>query len=648
MGRGYILGLLLGSAVVTASLAGVSLVIPFASPMPELGIAPQRVATTEEMVKADPAGAASDVAAPEPTEEPATEPEPAPKPEPAVEPEPTPETVPAAEPEPVDEPEPVVTAEAEAEPSETAAADLAADAIAAIDPEAQGPAVAEHGMQIALSTPESDADPAVPSGDTVPSAVTMPDVAAPEGASDPVPADATPALRPDAPDAPAALIVPGGVAESGVLPDAAPDVPTLPDESTRPQLPAIAQPDTAVPAEVTEPAPQPVVDTPAPEAVAESPADEPAAIETPAETAPEPVDAPRDEIIMAEAPQAEPEPAPLPETDGNDGMTPGEAASIVIPPSTSRLPQIVAEPDEQAPLPEVVPVEEQAPATTEPRIIALVPAPQPGFGKRVVPGVKVNRLPTVGTAADEPVDDASENRIIAIEPAPEASADPVPAVERYAAPFDNPEAKPLVAVLLIDDVNEAGSLDADALAAIGLPVTVAIDPEAPDAAARAATYRLAGLEIAILMPPVPSGATASDLEVSYQAVTGILPESVAVIGAPDAIYQSDRRVAQHLVALLATEGRGLITYGRGLNPAHQTAAGEGLPQAVVYRELDADAENAETIARYLDRAAFEAARIGAVVVVGHNAPDTVTALRDWSEAGAKGAVIGPTSAAMTP
>src|SRR5690606_33947819 len=74
--------------------------------------------------------------------------------------------------------------------------------------------------------------------------------------------------------------------------------------------------------------------------------------------------------------------------------------------------------------------------------------------------------------------------------------------------------------------------------------------------------------------------------------------------------------------------------------------GEGLPHAAIFRDLDAEGENPATIQRFLDRAAFEAARTGAVVVTGTTSPGTVAALQEWIAAGAKGSVVGPVSAVM--
>ena len=252
--------------------------------------------------------------------------------------------------------------------------------------------------------------------------------------------------------------------------------------------------------------------------------------------------------------------------------------------------------------------------------------------------MKINRLPRIGVVQPEEPDPA-------VETADSATFGDGTALGRFAARFDNPEDKPIISLILIDD-GSAGGPDPDALAALGSPVTIAIDPQAGDASARAAAYRLAGHEVAIMAPELPERANASDLEVSYQGFVSALPEAVALIGASDAAYQSDRRVAQHLVALLGAEGRGLVTYDRGLNPARQTAIGAGLAHAGVYRVLDGEGESALTIRRYLDRAGFEAARTGQVVVAAHAVPETLNAIGDWIATGAKGTVIAPVSASM--
>ena len=106
--------------------------------------------------------------------------------------------------------------------------------------------------------------------------------------------------------------------------------------------------------------------------------------------------------------------------------------------------------------------------------------------------------------------------------------------------------------------------------------------------------------------------------------------------------------AQHLVALLATEGRGIVSYPRGLDPAGQAARGLGLPSATVDRVIDASGEDSAAIQRYLERAAFDAARRPGVVIAGTSSAETVAALEAWIAGGGKGTVLGPVSVAMAP
>ncbi|WP_347313291.1 divergent polysaccharide deacetylase family protein [Defluviimonas sp. SAOS-178_SWC] len=617
MGRGYFFGLLIGALASVLGFAGASLMLP-PTAAPVAGSGTAEVASGGETVS--PEKAAEE---PEPTEavadKPASEAVASVTPEAVTEPEPQPEPSPAAEPA-VAAPAPVsAPAEGTEASLEADTASTGAEATASVPetPEVEVPAGSE------FARPKPEEDPVLPAPEPAPAITETPDVARPEAEAAPHLAEVNPAAMPEgqseAPSAPAAPDTATAQAVADV-PAAETTVPVPPPgEATAPVLATEAPADSTseiVTAEARQVPEQPAA--PSEAAVPAEPVNEPAAEPAPpvAEAAPAPA-----------APEAAPEPAPVSPTPAAESST--------------------AEPSEDLP-----------PADTGPTIIDIAPrapigaanAPQPGF-KQSVPGVKVNRLPSIGAepAADVP---GAEPETFAPAPAPEIVLDkpqlPLAetAVARFAARFDNSEAKPLIAVIMLDIGEENGGVAPDALAAIDGPVTIAIDPERPDAAARAAVYRLGGHEVAILAPDLPEGATASDLEVSYQSYVQVLPESVAFIGAPGAAFQSDRRVAQHLVALLATEGRGLVSYARGLNPARQAAAGEGLPHADIYRDLDAGGESATTIARYLDRAAFEAARQGEVVVAGTSAPETVGAIEDWIAAGAKGTVVGPVSAVM--
>jgi polysaccharide deacetylase 2 family uncharacterized protein YibQ len=218
------------------------------------------------------------------------------------------------------------------------------------------------------------------------------------------------------------------------------------------------------------------------------------------------------------------------------------------------------------------------------------------------------------------------------------------ALESFAVPFTNANDLPEVAILLLDVGEEAGGLDPSTISTIAVPVTIAIDPLRPDAAARAAAYRKAGFEVAILADAEPKDSTASDLEVAYQGAREVVPEAVAWVAGPDAPFQTDRAAAQHAVALVKPDGLGLVTAASGLNPARQLAESE----AVAYAQMTpiADDTDAATIKRALDRAAFDATQTGQVVVALRSVPSAVTALLGWTSDPPDGIVYAPVSAIL--
>ena len=649
MGRGYLFGLLVGALVAALGLGGVSLMVPVGGT--GAGGAGGTVADADSSTA--PGSVAESAAAPEAGSGPAAEtvaeaapepaPEAAPAPQPAAAPETAPQPAPAA-------PEAGVGTAA-AEPGvETPGPATSAPQTSAPQTSIPQTSVVEVPPGSEFNRPKPETDPAVPAPEPEPATAPLPQVAAPAAEIAPAVSGGSPPGVPETAPAPAAPEPPESVAPPAIAsaPAAEAAIPVPPAGTAA--APSLGTGETA---EAPLP-PAAVGAAPAPVAAAD-PAALPEAVPAPAQpgTAPAEPDA---------APEAGPEAGPLSEP----APEPAEVAEPA--PPASDLPATL----DDAPVP---PQEEMPAQDGGPIIIGSAPdAPKTGFGQtmqpgfggpikpgfgQAVPGVKINRLPTIGaeTPAAEPEFVPAPGEPPVAQPAPGASpgaslgeppAGPQEdtALRRYAATFDNPEQKPLVAVVLVDIGEAKGGVAPDAIAALGRPVTVAIDPAEAAAGARASVYRLGGDEIAILASDLPDAATPSDLEVSYQGMAGALPEAVAVVGRPDSLFQTDRRVAQHLVSLLASEGRGLVTFTGGLNPAGQAAEGEGLPHAAVFRDLDAEGENPATIIRYLDRAAFEAARSGAVVVLGTTAPETVAALEEWIAGGARGVAVGPVSAAM--
>lgn len=235
---------------------------------------------------------------------------------------------------------------------------------------------------------------------------------------------------------------------------------------------------------------------------------------------------------------------------------------------------------------------------------------------------------------------------------PDAAPEPVltlpdntPPIDRFARPFDNPAGKPLFAVVLIDTGDPR--IDRVALAEMPFPVTFALDPSMPESALAASIYRAAGQEVVMLATGIPEGATAADVEVSFGAHDASLPEAVAVLDLEAGGFQGDRALSTMVVPVLAGQGRGLLSWDRGLNAASQVARREGLRSGVIFRRLDGEAESVTQIRRYLDRAAFKAAQDGRVIVAGETQPNTVAALLEWAVEGrASSVALAPLTAAL--
>lgn len=203
------------------------------------------------------------------------------------------------------------------------------------------------------------------------------------------------------------------------------------------------------------------------------------------------------------------------------------------------------------------------------------------------------------------------------------------ALTLYAAEAGETGSTPLMSIVLIDD----GSMSAAAAALSGLPfpVTIALDPSLENAAELMAAYRESGFEIAVLAK-LPEGAVPTDVEVTFESVFRTLPESLAVLDIGDGGLQADRAVTEQAMDILASQGRGFITASQGLNMAGRAAEQAGVPAAVVYRDLDADGQDARVVRRFVDQAAFRARQESGVVLVGRVRPDTISALILWGTA----------------
>ena len=216
--------------------------------------------------------------------------------------------------------------------------------------------------------------------------------------------------------------------------------------------------------------------------------------------------------------------------------------------------------------------------------------------------------------------------------------------EAYSVPFENPEERPLMSIVLIDD---AQSIGAEALLGFPYPLSFAIDPEDPKAAEKMEARRAAGFEVLVLTD-LPREAAPQDAETALAVWFDTLPEAIGVLEGTDTGFQGNRPLADQVSAAVAATGRGLLTQDHGLNTVQKLAARDGVPAAVVFRDFDGAGQNPRAIRRFLDQAAFRAGQEGAVVMLGRVRPDTISALLLWGlQDRASKVSLAPVSAALS-
>ena len=224
-----------------------------------------------------------------------------------------------------------------------------------------------------------------------------------------------------------------------------------------------------------------------------------------------------------------------------------------------------------------------------------------------------------------------------------------PPIVAFAAPFENPDDKPLMAIVLIDSGVDltGGPVGLAALRSFPYPLSFAVDATLSDAAARMAEYRAQGFEVMALMD-LPQGATAADAEVALSAALGAVPEAVAVMEGPGTGLQDTRDASDQVTEAVLATGHGLVLQSKGLNTAQKLASRAGVPTGLVFRDFDSANQTPTVIRRFLDQAAFRAGQEGGVIMVGRVRPDTISALLLWGlQDRAERVALAPISAVLT-
>ncbi|AUQ74254.1 divergent polysaccharide deacteylase family protein [Phaeobacter piscinae] len=231
--------------------------------------------------------------------------------------------------------------------------------------------------------------------------------------------------------------------------------------------------------------------------------------------------------------------------------------------------------------------------------------------------------PRIGTPV-RPLTERDQANAPAVGSQTNAQADGVP-FERNAEAFTPEADRALMSIVLIDDADAIG---AEALQDFPYPLSFALDPRDPEAAAKMARHRAAGFEV-MLIADLPRDAAPQDAETALQVWLKTLPEAVAVLEGVTTGFQGNRPLADQMATALGAMGYGMVTQDAGLNTVQKLALREGVPAGVVFRDFDGAGQDPRAIRRFLDQAAFRAGQEGAVIMLGRVQPDTISALLIW-------------------
>jgi uncharacterized protein len=414
------------------------------------------------------------------------------------------------------------------------------------------------------------------------------------------------------------------------------DIPRARAPQTGVSAPEVTAPDmqTAALPDVKDEAEQPAVKPAAPQGQAP---DTDRTAETDTATAAKP-DATSETAALSQ-PETGSAPEVFSETDTPPGnQTPGVAPEMPLSESTPELTdEATPEPEAEAAQPVPLPDEEReeitltVPNVPEAEPSAPVPAAQGEQTARVSIGTPArtlgsgssSRLPSLGAESTENSGDTPQD---ASAPAGSVDIADLPPVERFASPFAGQADTPKMAIVLIDD--GTSDIGVEALSTFPYPLSFAVDTSWSGAEDAMAKYRASGFEV-LAMVNLPSGARATDVEVSMPVLLGKVPEAVGIMETPDAGLQTSREVIEQVTEYANDSGHGLLLFPKGLNTAQKLAAKEGVPSATVFRDFDSKGQNASTIKRFLNHAGMKAGAEGGVVMLGRLRADTISALLLW-------------------
>ncbi|MGB0504736.1 MAG: divergent polysaccharide deacetylase family protein [Pikeienuella sp.] len=293
-------------------------------------------------------------------------------------------------------------------------------------------------------------------------------------------------------------------------------------------------------------------------------------------------------------------------------VTQNTSAQPVTPSPTAATTPSPAVENEPAPVPVVTqPVVTNPPSTT------------------TVTGAASSAQPTPSIASPQ---NSTQTPAPTVQPAPDttpaqalAPGEPASnALIQYGELYDGDPNEPVLAIIL-DGVGANGR-PTDELFLLPAPLTISIDSGSADLRSLVADTRRSGFE-AIASIAEFNGATPDEIA-ARAAVTLDRMGEVIGVAAPAGSLANVTEI-NGLLTALGPRGMAIIDASVDIaSPIFRTAKQANLPAAAVGRRFD-EITSSAMVFQALERAAFDAQRTGAYVVVGRADPSIITGLRRW-------------------
>ncbi|MEM7545350.1 MAG: divergent polysaccharide deacetylase family protein [Pseudomonadota bacterium] len=330
-----------------------------------------------------------------------------------------------------------------------------------------------------------------------------------------------------------------------------------------------------------------------------------------------------EEDAVGAAPEVETAEAPAQPTGSNENVE--LAASPDVRPEPSVEPVVPP-----SPIPSPATLDDNADEETE--IALATPTPESEPTPQATPEPAI---------APEPVDEPEEQSS-----APVLGPNDLPPYKAYANIYRGDASQPLLAIVLtgIGVEDSAGQEEViDELLLMPGPLAIVISPDADDPPNVALDIRDAGFEALMgLNADSFKGSAPADAASQIMQRAGEVI-GVAVLGAD----LDDSNIATGLVDAAALNGMAVLDTTRdGGSVSYRLASAKDLPAAPSGRRFD-ETPSSAMVFQSLERAAFDARRTGAFVVVAEATPAVMTGLRRWMNVKAnKTVTVAPLSAVI--